>query len=57
LWGIFLIGIPGHILTSLFTSAVITVIIGQTEEIMEDPATKKLLSGPELAVKDIGEGG
>jgi len=44
-------------LTSLFTSAVITVIKGQTEKKRKDPATKKLLSGPELAVKNIGEGG
>jgi len=35
-------------LTSLFTSVVITVIIGQMDEIMEESAITKLLSKPEI---------
>jgi hypothetical protein len=44
----FKIGIPDHILTSLFTSVVITVIIGQMDEIMEESAIAKLLSKLEI---------
>ncbi len=39
---------PRPYLDSLFTSDVITVIIGQMDEIMEESATKKLLPKPEI---------